>query len=452
MEPPDTLYALSDGLHIAYQRFGSGPDLVIVPPLVSNVELSWDHEVDRRVLEFDALHARVLMFDKRGIGCSDRFDRMPTLQERIDDIRAVMDAEGVERASLMGLSEGGLMAQLFAARHPERVEKLVLVNTSAGTRSAQFLDDHREPDDPPIDHGQVLANFGRLVETWGVDPAFLVGWMMPSQLDNLPFVRWIGRLQRQTASPADIERQVTSVLKLDALDCLSDITAPTLVAHAKRDRCLNVAYGRFLASRIAGATFLEVDCDDHFIWVTPRWRQFAETVVEFVVGHPIAPTTRRRFGAVLFTDLVESTVRSARAGDAAWRATLESHDRICHEVAAHYGGRIVKSTGDGVLAVFDTPSQAVSAAGDLITKLGSIDLGVRAGVHAGEMEARDDGDVTGATVNIAARVEQAAGLGEVYVSSAVRDMLLGGEHRFAERGEHELKGVEGRWKLYALDR
>ena len=452
MEPPDTLYALSDGLHIAYQRFGSGPDVVTIPPLVSNVELAWDHEVHRRVLEFEAAHTRMLIFDKRGIGCSDRFDRMPSLQERIDDITAVMDAEGLERASLIGLSEGGIMAQLFAARHPERVEKLVLIDTSAGSRSALHLDGYREPDDPVIDHGFVFSQFGRLMETWGVDPAFLVGWMMPSQLDNTPFVRWVGRLQRQTASPADIERQIQSVLHLDATECLPDIEAPTLVVHAKGDQVLNVAYGRYLADRIAGAQYLEVDSSDHFLWVAPAWRQFTEKIVEFLVGHPVAASTHRRFGAVLFTDLVDSTARSSRAGDAAWRGTLESHDRICHEVVEQHGGRIVKSTGDGILAVFDTPSQAVSAARDLVTKLGSIDLGVRAGVHAGEMEAREDGDVAGTTVNIAARVEQAAGLGEVYVSSTVRDMLLGGEHGFAERGEHQLKGVEGAWRLYALTR
>ena len=451
MEPPDTLYALSDGLHIAYQRFGSGPDVVLIPPLVSNIELAWDHELYRRVLEFHSTHLRILMFDKRGIGASDRFDQIPTLDERIKDVTAVMDAEGVERASLIGLSEGGLMAQLFASRHPERVERLVLMNTTAGTQSGPLLNDYVQPGERPVDFLHLAEQFQELVRTWGVDPGFMTDWMMPSQSDNVSFVRWVGRLQRQTASPADIQRQIDSVLNLDAVDVLSDIEAPTMVMHVKGDRVLHVAFGRFLADRIAGATYVEVPGEDHFLWVMPNWRDIAVASGEFVLGHPVATATHRRFAAVLFTDLVDSTAQSTAAGDEAWRATLESHDRICSDVVAQYAGRIVKSTGDGVLAVFDSPSQAVRAAADTVVKLGSISLGVRAGVHAGELEEREDGDVTGAAVNIAARVEQAAGLGEVYVSSAVRDMLLGGDHHFLERGEHHLKGVEGSWKLYALE-
>lgn len=450
MEPPDTFYALSGELHIAYQQFGSGPDVVLVPPLVSNVELSWDHEIYRRVLELDGHHMRMLMFDKRGIGCSDRFERSPTLEERIQDITAVMDAAGLERANLIGLSEGGIMAQLFAARHPERVDKLVLMNTGAGASAAPELDGYVQPGDPPIDWSYFFGQFAELVRTWGVDPAFMVGWMMPSQAENLPFVRWAGRLQRQTASPADIQRQIESVTNLDTGGVLSEIGAPTMVVHAKGDRVINVANGRFLADRIAGATYLEFPVDDHFIWVCPSWREVIEATAEFVTGRPLVAHAERRFAAVLFTDLVDSTARSARAGDVAWLETLESHDRICREVVEGLAGRIVKHTGDGLLAIFDAPSQAVRAGADLVTKLGAVDLGVRAGVHAGELEVRDDGDITGAAVNIAARVEQAAGLGEVYVSSTVRDMLLGGDHVFAERGEHQLKGVEGSWKLYSL--
>ena len=450
MEPPDTLYALSDGLHIAYQRFGSGPDVVLIPPIVSNVELTWDHELYRRVLEHDSQHLRVLMFDKRGIGCSDRFERLPVLEERIQDIAAVMDAEGVEKASLIGLSEGGLMAQLFAARHPDRIEKLVLINTTAGAQSSPLLGDYVEPDERPIDLVYFVEQFQKLVQTWGSDPSFMVEWMMPSQCDNVSFVRWVGRLQRQTASPADIKRQIDSVLNLDATDCLSQIHAPTLVMHVRGDRVLHVAYGRFLADRISESTYVEVPGEDHFLWVMPNWREVTATLIEFIVGHRPMATTQRRFAAVLFTDLVESTARSASVGDLAWRDTLESHDRICREVVEQHGGRIVKNTGDGLLAIFDAPSQAVGAAADVVTKLGSIDLGVRAGIHAGELEVRDDGDITGAAVNIAARVEQAAGLGEIFVSSTVRDMLLGGDYRFANRGEHQLKGVEGTWKLYAL--
>ncbi|MDE3086435.1 MAG: adenylate/guanylate cyclase domain-containing protein [Acidobacteriota bacterium] len=449
METPETKYARSDGLHIAYQAFGSGPVVVMVPPLLSNVELAWEHELYRRVLEFDARHTRVVMFDKRGIGSSDRFDGAPSLDERIRDISAVMDAEGLDQATLMGLSEGGLMAQLFAARHPERVDKLVLINTTAGGGAMSSLAAYEAPGDPPSDFGHSIRQFGRLIETWGKDPGFMTDWMMPSQSANSSFVRWLGKLQRQTASPADIARQIESVLPIDTFSVLPDIVAPTLVVHVTGDRVLNVANGRLLADRIAGARYLEVEGEDHFLWVMPHWRSFVDPQLEFVTGRP-PTTTTRRFAAVLFTDLVASTARTAHAGDDAWRDTLESHDRICRDVVTSHQGRVVKSTGDGLLAVFDAPSQAVGAAADVVVRLGAIDLSVRAGVHAAELEVREDGDVTGAAVNLAARVEQAAGEGAVYVSPAVRDMILGGDHRFTEAGEHQLKGIEGTWRLYSL--
>jgi class 3 adenylate cyclase len=448
MELPDTKYALSDGLHIAYQAFGSGPPLVMVPPLVSNVEVTWEHELYRRVLEYDGQQTRVVMFDKRGIGISDRFDRAPTLDERIQDISAVMDAEGLARASFVGLSEGGLMAQLFAARHPERVDRLALINTSAGAGAFPHLADYTAPGDPPLDLGYLVAQFERLIESWGTDPSFMVEWMMPSQAGNESFIRWEGKLQRQTASPADIARQIESVLGLDAFSVLPEIVAPTLVMHVKGDRVVNVANGRLLADRIAGARYLEIEGEDHFLWVMPHWRSFLDVLVEFITGGAAAVT--RQFAAVLFTDLVASTARSAREGDAAWRGIIESHDRICRDVVTVHGGRVVKNTGDGTLALFDGPSQAVLAASDIVTKLGAVDLRVRAGVHAGELEVRADGDVAGTAVNFAARVEQCASEGQVLVSSAVRDMLLGGDQHFTEAGVHELKGIEGAWRLYAL--
>ncbi len=450
MDLPDTKYALSDGLHIAYQAFGTGPPVVMVPPLVSNVELTWEHELYRRVLEYDAQHAHIVIFDKRGIGISDRFDRVPTLDERIKDISAVMDAEDLERASFVGLSEGGVMAQLFAARHPERVDRLVLLNSSAGAGAVTHLAEYAYPGDPPLDLEYFLTQLQRLVESWGTDPSFMTEWMMPSQCGNSSFIRWVGKLQRQSASPADIARQVESVLPMDTFSVLAEIVAPTLVMHVRGDRALHVANGRLLADQIPGARYVEIEGEDHFLWIMPHWRSFLDPLIEFITGRP--PTAiSRRFAAVLFTDLVASTSRTAQAGDAAWRGTIESHDRICRDVVAAHGGRVVKSTGDGMLALFDGPSQAVGAGSDIVVKLGAIDLAVRAGVHAGELEVREDGDVAGTAVNVAARVEQLAGEGEVYVSSAVRDMLLGGDHRFSEAGEHELKGIEGAWRLYLLD-
>jgi pimeloyl-ACP methyl ester carboxylesterase len=210
VEPPDIKYASAGGLHIAYQRFGTGPDVVVIPPLVSNVEIFWDHELYRRVLEHAGSYLTVLQFDKRGIGMSDRFERSPTLDERIEDITAVMDAEGLERASVMGLSEGGLMAQLFAGRYPERVDRLTLMNTFSAPGAADEVAAFVHASDPPTNPADSMLLLGRLVETWGQDPQFMVDVWMPSQADNASFVRWAGRLQRQSATPADVARQIES--------------------------------------------------------------------------------------------------------------------------------------------------------------------------------------------------------------------------------------------------
>jgi len=261
----------------------------------------------------------------------------------------------------------------------------------------------------------------------------------------------LGRpLQRQTASPADIARQIQSVLRLDEPESLDSIQAPTLVMHVVGDRVIAPACGRYLADTIPDATYVEVPGEDHFLWVMPHWREFTDRLLEFLLGAPVASRFERRFATVLFTDLVGSTAASAAAGDSDWRETLESHDRVCRQVIDDHHGRIVKSTGDGLLATFDSPSLGVAAAKALVRQLGSISLTIRAGLHAGEVELREDGDVAGAAVNLAARVEQTAEPGHVFVSSTVRDLLLGSEHRFAERGEFSLRGFDGPWRLYAL--
>jgi class 3 adenylate cyclase len=451
VEIPETRYAKSaDGLNIAYQDFGVGRCVVGIPPVVSNVELSWDHELYRRVYEHWAKHVRFVQFDKRGIGSSDRFDEIPTLEQRIDDVVAVMDAAGVERASLLGLSEGGLIAQLFAVRHPERVEQLVLANSAIGVSNWDDIDRYAAPDEEILPLEEVIEQFQRLVESWGGDPQYLVDWMAPSQRDNVSAVRWIGRMERQTASPADLARQIEAILYLDGVDP-ADITVPTLVVQVLGDRVIEAATGRFLADRIPGATLLEVVGEDHFLWMMPTWREFSDQILEFIIGHPIPSGSERRFAAILFTDLVDSTASSAAAGDSAWSGILDSHDRICRGAIERHGGRVIKGTGDGLLATFDAPSRAVQAASEAVRGLGAIGLAARAGVHAGELEYREDGDVSGTAVNLAARVEERAAPGTVFVSSTVRDLLLGSEHTFSDRGEFELKGIPGSWRLYCME-
>ncbi len=451
VEVPETRYAKTgDGLKLAYQVFGSGPNLIGIPPLLSNVELSWDHEVYRRVYEHWGRHVRFAQFDKRGIGGSDRFEAIPTLDQRIGDIVTVMDAAGMERASLLGLSEGGLMAQLFAVRFPERVERIVLANSAVGPSHWEAVDHCVLPGDKINTIEQVVEGFQRLVESWGDDPQYMVDWMMPSQSTNAPFVRWIGRMERQSATPSDVARQIEAVLQLDGVDP-ADISAPTLVVHVHGDRVIQVSSGRFLADRIPGAEMLELPGEDHFLWAMPTWRNFSDHVLEFILGSPVSSGSERRFATVLFTDLVNSTKESSAAGDGAWSNILDSHDRICRDAIESHKGRMIKSTGDGLLATFDAPSQAVHAAAQLVRELSAIGLTIRAGIHAGEVNFRDDGDLSGTTVNLAARVEERAQPGSVFVSSTVRELLLGGEQVFTECGDFELKGLPGTWSLYRLE-
>jgi class 3 adenylate cyclase len=448
MDISDIRYARSGDINIAYQRFGSGPDVVIIPGLVCNVELSWEHEVYRRSREYIGRYVRVLEFDKRGIGSSDRFEEAPTLEQRIDDIKAVMDAEGLERAHILGLSEGGMMGQLFAALHPERVDRLVLVNSMIGASALGNL--RRREDDPPMRRKEVLDRFQRMMDGWGRQPEHFVDLFAPSKNDDPAFIRWVGRFQRQTCSRADIRRQFESILDLDANDRLGDIRAPTLVANVIGDRAIPPAFGRYLAEHISGARYAQFPGEDHLCWIMPTWRDVNDCWIEFVTGRAPIVRSERRFATVLFTDIVSSTARSAEVGDEAWRDMLDRHDRIAWQAVDRHAGKLVKNTGDGLLMTFTTPSEAVACATDLVRELGRIGLTVRAGLHAGEVVVREDGDVTGLAVNLAARVQQATPGGATWVSSTVRDLLLGGEWSFTEQGEHALKGIDGAWRLYEL--
>jgi pimeloyl-ACP methyl ester carboxylesterase/class 3 adenylate cyclase len=446
VDVPDTRYATSaDGVNIAYQAFGTGPTTVLIPPLVSNVEMVWEHEYHRRVLEYESQHLHFIQFDKRGIGVSDRWDEPPTLDQRIMDIAAVMDAEGVERAHLIGLSEGGLMAQRFALAHPERVDRLMLVNTY-GTIDPKEI----EPYGPPFDIPWVLQQFERLVASWGTDPSFLVGWMMPSHAADEEFTRFTGRYQRQSASPAAIRQQVDSVLSLLAPRELDTITAPTMVMHCAGDLVVPVACGRHLAATIPGARYVEVDMPDHFLWINDGWREFVDIALPFLHERDEPIVVERSFGALLFSDVVGSTAAAAETGDDRWRDLLASHDRVTSAAVAAGRGRVVKRMGDGLVAMFPTASAAVDAAMRVRADVTRIGLTVRVGVHAGEFEVLDDGDIRGIGVHVAARIEALAEAGEVLVSSTVRDLMLGSGRTFVDRGRRSLKGIEGDWQLYAI--
>lgn len=302
-------FADAGGLRIAWHQFGEGPDVLAIPPLVSNIELVWEHKFYRRFLEYFARHVHIVAFDKRGIGLSDRFDRPPTLDERIEDITAVMDAAGLESATVLGTSEGGLMAQLFTARHPERVDRLVLVNSSPG--AAGMVEVHTDADGSMDRLLETFARFEQLERTWGEDPQFMVDWFSPVRSDDTSFVRWVGRLQRQSATAADLSRQAQSLAPLDAADHLGDIAVPTLVAHAIDDPVIPFAAARYLAERIPGATLVPLPGNDHFLFTHPEWQTLLDTCIGFITGEPVTNPSRngsRSFGWDALTPAEERVV------------------------------------------------------------------------------------------------------------------------------------------------
>lgn len=448
MEVPETRYARAGQLRIAFQEWGEGPRAIIIPPLVTNIDVQWDHEVYRRMLEHLGRFLRVIHFDKRGIGLSDRFDAAPRLDERIEDIEAILDTAGWDRAHLIGVSEGAVMAQLYALRHRDRVDKLVLYSGAAPPSQAERV--RQLSGDAWRDLEDRIADFEAVADSWGEDADRFVQLMAPSRVGDEAYTRWVNRLNRLSASPADFRKQLESLGGLGAGLAPEKIDVPTMVIHLSDDRVAPVGHGRVMAELIPGAEYLEVEGADHFLVTLPNWRDAFDPMIEFLTGVPPPSATQRRFATVLFTDIVSSTSLAASLGDDGWRDLIERHDRTVHRVTARHSGRVVKSTGDGVLAVFDAPSLAVNAVQEMMTELSEAGLQVRAGLHAGEIEVHADGDISGLAVNLAARVEQAASDGAVYVSSTVKDMLLGSAAVLEDQGEHQLKGIDGVWRLYEL--
>jgi len=309
---------------------------------------------------------------------------------------------------------------------------------------------HTEPDGSFAPLEEKLRMFQRLVETWGRDPQFMVDWFNPCRSEDASFVRWVGRLQRQSATAADLGRQMSSLATLDAADHLGDIGAPTLIAHGSGDRVIPVASAHYLGDRIPGSTVLELPTDDHFAFTNPEWQDFCDLLIEFVVGSRPTRQAARRVQTVVFTDIVGSTRVTAAAGDEAWHRLLDDHDRISWDAAARHSGMIVKSTGDGLIARFESPSSGLAFATEFRQALDTIGLQIRCGLHTGEVELRDNGDITGIAVNLAARVEQASDDGGIFVSATVRDLMLGSNATFDDRGEYTLKGFDRPWRLFSL--
>ena len=434
---PETRFAQSGDVSIAYQVMGEGPvNLVIIPGIISNVEFAHEQTGYTDYLRRLARFARVVTFDKRGQGLSDRVPGAPTLEERSDDVRAVMDDLDMTHAAIFGISEGSMMSVFFTATHPERVTHLI---TFGGGARYASTDDY--PYAPP-------AAMIRAALT-NMDPAAVLRYFAPSLADDPAEVARFAKQGRLSSSPGNYRALIEMNLELDVRGVLGQIRVPTLILHRKADLVRNIENARYLAGHIPGAKLIEYPEADHIPWVGDVARLCAD-IEEFVTGerNEGPATFDRVLATVLFTDIVDSTAQAAAMGDAAWRKALDEHDRIAKRLIEQHRGRLIKTTGDGVLATFDGPGRAIKCALGMEPALARLKLSVRAGLHTGEVEDRGD-DIGGIAVHAAARVMSKAGPGEVLVSRVVADLVAGSGIAFEDRGEAELKGVPGTWRLLA---
>jgi class 3 adenylate cyclase/alpha-beta hydrolase superfamily lysophospholipase len=441
VEPvPETRYAKADdGVHIAYQVFGEGSfDLVVVPGFISHLEVAWEDGGIARAFRRLGSFARVIVFDKRGTGMSDRTERLPDIDRRMLDIEAVMQAADSEESAFFAASEGGPMAILFAAAHPERTRALMLMETFARVTAC--------PDYPiGMSTERLYQSVEYLEPEWGTGVG-LGGWA-PSLAHDPEARAFFARLQRLAASPGAAMALMSSYMDIDVRPALSLVHAPTLVFHRVGDRMVPFVHGQYVAEHIDGARLVKLPGDDHFWW-TEDLDLILDEAEEFLTGARSEPEPARVLASVLFTDIVDSTKRAADLGDREWRMLLDRHDALAERQVARHGGRLVKATGDGILATFDGPARSVRCARAISDGVLALGIEVRAGLHTGEVELRGD-DIAGLGVNIASRIEALAKPGEVLVSRTVTDIVVGSGLGFDDRGEHTLKGVPGRWHLFA---
>lgn len=439
MEAP-TRYAKSGDVHIAYRVFGEGPrDIVLVPGAISHVELFWEFPPNEHLLRRLMSFSRVIVFDKRGQGLSDRVAEQ-TLDERIGDVRAVMDAAGSQRATICGWSEGGAMSLMFAATYPERTSALVLIGAFASMQAPPWAV-------PAEQFGQFLDILDR---RWG--EGVLVALTAPSRIDDEAFVHWWAGLERAVASPGAVMALMRANYEIDTRSILPAIDVPTLVFHRERDALVPVEAGRYLAEHIPGARYVELPGEDHLLQVLDEdvLDLLLDETEEFVTGTRQRPEPERALATLMFTDVVSSTERAAGLGDRQWREVLKSFYATVRKELVAFRGHEVNTTGDGLVATFDGPARAIRCACSIRDRLQPLGLQVRTGLHTGECELMGD-DVGGIAVHIAARVAGSARPDEVLVSSTVKDLVAGSRLGFVDRGLHQLKGVPDEWRLYAVE-
>jgi class 3 adenylate cyclase/alpha-beta hydrolase superfamily lysophospholipase len=438
--PPETKYAKSGGVNIAYQVTGEGPfDLVLVPGWVSHVENAWEEPSFARFLHRLKSFCRLILLDRRGTGLSDPVAKLPTLEQRMDDVRAVMDAAGSKKAALFGISEGGPMCILFAATYPERTSALVLYGTFA-----RGLYDPEYPSAPTP--AQIERFLERVDREWGT--GMTARMFAPSIAQDDRHVQSWGRFERLAVSPGAARTLIHMSVSSDVRHVLPVIRVSTLVLHRSGDQVALVGGGRYLAEYIPGAKYVELSGEDHFPW-TGDADAVLDEVEEFLTGARHGPELDRVLATVLFTDIVGSTERAVELGDRQWQELLEHHHRLVRSELNRFRGREVDTAGDGFFATFDGPARAVRCGCAIQEAVARIGLTIRVGLHTGECEVTG-GKVSGIAVHIGARVMAEARPGEVLVSSTVKDLVAGSGLRFVDRGGHTLKGIPGKWYLFTV--
>jgi class 3 adenylate cyclase len=435
-----TQYADNDGVSIAYQVHGEGPvDLVFVSGFVFHVEAVWEHPAVARMFNRLASFTRLILYDKRGQGLSDRPERPPTLEESMADLRTVIDAVRSARVALLGVDVGGPLSALFAATYPNRVSALILYGTYARLlRSADFP--HGLPE-------SVFDRWGEIARSgWG--GAVGIDDWAPSARDDAAFIEWWARVLRQGSSPRGAAELLDLYRQVDVRAILPTVHVPTLVLHRRDDRMIRADQGRYLAARIPTARYVELPGEDHML-MAGDYDAALDEIEEMLVGSHGTRDEERVLGTVLFTDIVGSTQRRAELGDRRYGEVIESHDRAIRRQLAIHSGREVKTLGDGFLATFDGPARAIRCAVAATEAVARLGIEIRAGVHTGELSLLD-GDVAGMAVNIGARISALARPGEVLTSSTVKELVVGSGLEFEDRGVHDLKGVPDRWRLFAV--
>jgi class 3 adenylate cyclase len=439
LDVPQTRYARSGELRIAYQVVGEGPlDIVLVPAFLSNIEIAWEIPGVAGFLHRLAAFARLIVFDRRGTGMSDGLAGASPLEEQVDDVRAVMAAAGSTQPALLSAAEGSGLAAMFAASHPAAARALVMLSPLARLVSAPGYEwaPSREERDAMVE---------RLVEHWGTSSGEQP-WAMSAGADPA-FWQVLGRYQRLSMNPAAAAAGLTAIGDMDVRELLPSIQCPTLVVRRTDDPDFHEGHSRYVAEHVPGAAYVELRPVSSWLGLDD---ELADEVQQFLTGVRPPVVSDRVLATVLFTDIAGSTMQAAELGDRRWRALLERHDRLVREEVDRQRGRFVKSLGDGALAVFDGPSRAISSATAIRDRVRDLGLEIRAGLHTGECELLADDDVGGLAVHIGARISGLAGPSEVLVSSTVRDLIVGSGQALTDRGEHDLKGVPGPWRIYAV--